>query len=168
MLNKVQHPFFHDGSRLVQDLMDSRSVADRLYESRRKGVITEDEKAVIEASTMFFLATADDNGRPDCSVKGGHPGFVQVIEDNALVFPDYDGNGMYRSLGNISVNPYVGLLFLELAGDGRTLRVNGVASVARASPSVFSRQGAKLLVRVTALDVFSNGARYLPKSMWWT
>jgi hypothetical protein len=105
---------------------------------------------------MFFLATADQHGRPDCSVKGGEPGFVRVVDRNALTFPDYDGNGMFRSLGNIADNPAVGMLFIDWSGEGRKLRVNGLASVAATA------SGGRLVVRVTALDVFPNCPRYLP------
>ena len=54
---------------------------------------------------MFFLATADDEGRPDCSYKGGDPGFVRVLDERTIAFPGYDGNGMFRSFGNLLVNP---------------------------------------------------------------
>src|SRR5215471_3699006 len=161
MQNREPLSFYHEGSRNLQDRMDSRRIADRLYETRRKDHFTEVERSIIEGASMFFLATADAEGRPDCSVKGGNPGFVRVIDRNALVFPDYDGNGMFRSLGNISVNPSVALLFLELGGEGRKLRVNGVASITPVSDSSVML-GAKLLVRVTALDVFPNCPRYLP------
>ena len=62
---------------------------------------------------MFFLATADADGRPTCSYKGGDPGFVRVVDDRTLAFPNYDGNGMYLSMGNVAANPEVGLLFLD-------------------------------------------------------
>ena len=77
---------------------------------------------------MFFLATTDAEGCPDCSYKGGDPGFVRVIDERTLVFPSYDGNGMFKSLGNIRANPAVGLLFLNFE-EPRRLRVNGTATV---------------------------------------
>lgn len=58
---------------------------------------------------MFFLATADAEGRPTCSYKGGDPGFVQVLDPHTVVFPNYDGNGMYLSAGNVLVNGEVGM-----------------------------------------------------------
>lgn len=156
-------PFFHEGSRTFQDLMDSRRIADRLYEARRKDHFGDAEKDIIQGASMFFLATADADGRPDCSVKGGNPGFIRIVDRNALLFPDYDGNGMFRSIGNIAVNPYVGLLFLDISGEGRKLRVNGIASVAKLNGPMPESPGAKLMVRVTALDVFPNCPRYLPR-----
>ena len=62
---------------------------------------------------MFFLATADAEGRPQCSYKGGDPGFVRVLDEHTLAFPNYDGNGMFLSVGNVLVNPHVGLLFID-------------------------------------------------------
>jgi predicted pyridoxine 5'-phosphate oxidase superfamily flavin-nucleotide-binding protein len=77
---------------------------------------------------MFFLATADEQGRPNCSYKGGEPGFVRVLDEHTVTFPSYDGNGMYLSSGNVLVNPNVGMLFIDFER-GRRLRLNGVASI---------------------------------------
>ena len=90
--------------------------------------------AVAEDPTdaMFFIATADAHGQPDCSYKGGLPGFVRVLDDTTLAIPDYDGNGMYRTWGNVLVNPQVGLLFPDFEQPKR-LRVNGTARIASQS-----------------------------------
>src|SRR6185503_19255323 len=98
----------------------------------------------------FFLATADAEGRPDCSFKGGMPGFVRVVGPSELAFPDYDGNGMFKSLGNIVVNPNVGMLFITLHGKPHRLRVNGTATVNDDDPLGAETVGAQLIVRVTA------------------
>lgn len=106
---------------------------------------------------MFFLATADADGQPDCSYKGGLPGFVRVTGPSQLAFPSYDGNGMFRSLGNIARNPAVGLLFLDFE-QPRRLRVNGRA-VLDFGDRTF--EGAQLVVRVHAERIFPNCPRYL-------
>ena len=80
------------------------------------------------------MATADAQGRPDCSFKGGMPGFVRVTAASELAFPDYDGNGMFKSLGNLLVNPNVGLLFIAMHGKPKRLRVNGSARVSDDDP----------------------------------
>src|SRR5262245_46286007 len=100
---------YHDGSRGLQDAFGSRRLADRLVEQLVHGEFTDAERRFIESRPMFFLATADADGRPDCSYKGGRPGFVRVIDPRTLAFPSYDGNGMFKSLGNVLVNPHVGL-----------------------------------------------------------
>ena len=75
---------------------------------------------------MLFLNTTDEQGHPDCSYKGGLPGFVQIRDEHTPVCPDYDGNKMFRSLRNILVNPHVGLLFITFQKSGR-IHVNGIA-----------------------------------------
>jgi predicted pyridoxine 5'-phosphate oxidase superfamily flavin-nucleotide-binding protein len=94
---------------------------------------TPDDRAFIESAPYFFLATADAEGRPDCSFKGGMPGSVTITGPSELAFPDYDGNGMFKSLGNILVNAEVGMLFIAMHGKPQRLRVNGAATVSRDS-----------------------------------
>lgn len=152
---------FHDGNRRLQDQFDSRRIADRLEERLTHVAFTEQDKAFIERSMFFFLATADEHGRPDCSFKGGAPGFVRVTGPDELVFPDYDGNGMFKSLGNVLVNPSVGLLFIDMGEKPRRMRVNGEASVSRDDPLMQRFAGAQLLVRVKARAIFPNCPRYI-------
>jgi uncharacterized protein len=153
---------YHEGSRKLQDRFDSRRMADRLEEKLTRTAITADDKAFIESSAYFFLATADAQGRPDCSFKGGVPGFVRVTGANELAFPDYDGNGMFKSLGNLLVNPNVGMLFIAMHGKPKRLRVNGSARVSDADPLIQQTIGAQLIVRVTARAIFPNCPRYIP------
>jgi predicted pyridoxine 5'-phosphate oxidase superfamily flavin-nucleotide-binding protein len=153
---------YHEGSRSLQDRFDTRRLADRLEERFVAGgpVIDDDDRAFIEARELFFLATADAEGRPQCSYKGGDPGFVRVVDERTVAFPLYDGNGMFLSAGNVLVNPHVGLLFVDLEG-GRRLRVNGVASVDEADPLLADYPEARLVMRVRATEVFPNCPRYV-------
>ncbi|MBR1272571.1 pyridoxamine 5'-phosphate oxidase family protein [Bradyrhizobium sp. AUGA SZCCT0222] len=152
---------FHEGNRRLQDQFDSRRISDRLEEFSREE-FTPDDRVFIENQPYFFLATADAEGRPDCSFKGGMPGFVTVTGPSELAFPDYDGNGMFKSLGNILVNADVGLLFIAMHGRPQRLRVNGTATVSRADPLLASTVGAQLIVRVAARVIFPNCPRYIP------
>ncbi len=152
---------FHEGNRRLQDQFDSRRISDRLEQFTRKE-FTPDDRAFIESAPYFFIATADADGRPDCSFKGGMPGFVAVTGPSELVFPDYDGNGMFKSLGNILINNDVGLLFIAMHGRPRRLRVNGRATVSREDPLLARTVGAQLIVRVTARVIFPNCPRYIP------
>ncbi|MFM7121529.1 MAG: pyridoxamine 5'-phosphate oxidase family protein [Gammaproteobacteria bacterium] len=151
---------YHDGMRALQDLRDTRALADRLAEITLRQVFSEDDRGFIARATQFFLATADAEGRPECSYKGGAPGFVRVLDDRTLAFPDYDGNGMYRSLGNLRVNPHVGMLFVDFEGRQR-IRVNGTASVDLSDPLQRELPGAVFVVRVTVREIFPNCPRYL-------
>jgi predicted pyridoxine 5'-phosphate oxidase superfamily flavin-nucleotide-binding protein len=154
---------FHDGNRRLQDEFDSRRISDRLEQKLTRTVFTADDKAFIESAIYFFMATADAEGRPDCSFKGGSPGFVRVTAPGELAFPDYDGNGMFKSLGNLEVNRSVGLLFIDLHERPRRLRVNGEATVSRDDPLLAQTVGAQLIVRVKARAIFPNCPRYIPK-----
>jgi predicted pyridoxine 5'-phosphate oxidase superfamily flavin-nucleotide-binding protein len=154
---------YHDGNRRLQDEFDSRRIADRLEQKLTRTAFTADDKAFIESAIYFFVASADAEGRPDCSFKGGAPGFVRVTGPSELAFPDYDGNGMFKSLGNLVVNPNVGLLFIALHGKPARLRVNGTARVSRDDPLLGETVGAQLIVRVTARAIFPNCPRYIPK-----
>ncbi len=154
---------YHDGARRLQDRFDTRRLADRLDERfLQRAEIGDADRAFIERMDMFFLATADAEGRPQCSYKGGEPGFVRVLDTHTIAFPNYDGNGMYLSMGNLAVNPHVGLLFVDFTAQRPArLRLNGVASVDEDDPLVDAYPGAQFVVRVRAKQVFPNCPRYI-------
>ncbi len=151
---------YHAGSREMQDRFDSRRIADRLEQVTVHTELSEDEVTFIEKSSMFFLATADAEGWPDCSYKGGLPGFVRVLDSQTLAFPSYDGNGMFRSLGNIVVNPRIGMLFIDFDQCNRT-RINGRASVLDSGELLASFEGAQAVVLVDVQRIFPNCPRYI-------
>ena len=158
-------PMFHRGSRDLQDRFGSRALADRLVERGTHDAFTEEDAGFIGRRPFFFLATADAAGRPDCSFKGGDPGFVRVVAPDLLVWPDYDGNGMFKSLGNIRANPQVGLLFIAMGAPEerpQRLRVNGTAEVAADDPLLVGFPGGQMLVRVRPIHIFRNCPRYIP------
>ena len=109
---------------------------------------------------MVFIATADADGHPNCSYKGGEPGFVRVLDERTIAWPNYDGNGMYLSMGNLLVNPNVGLLFINFE-QRRRVRLNGVASLVDDDPLLAEYPEAQFLVRVHAEQVFPNCPRYI-------
>lgn len=153
---------YHDGMRRLQDARETRPLADRLEQVTVRSALTDEDRAFIARCPMFFLATADADGHPDCSYKGGLPGFVRALDATTLAIPDYDGNGMYRSWGNVLVNPHVGLLFLDFENPKR-LRVNGTARVTDDDPLLAEFPGAVFIVRVTATRIFPNCPRYIHK-----
>jgi uncharacterized protein len=154
--------FYHDGSRRLQDAFDTRRLADRLQERKVHEAITEEDRAFIEALDCFFLATADEQGVPTCSYKGGDPGFVRVVDEHTIAFPNYDGNGMYLSWGNALVNPDVGLLFIDWERQ-RRLRLNGEASLHMDDPLMEEYPEAQFIVRVRVRELFPNCPRYIHK-----
>jgi uncharacterized protein len=155
-------PLYHDGMRRLQDARETRRLADRLEQTIVHPTFTDDDRAFIQRCAMFFVATADAHGRPDCSYKGGLPGFVRILDDRTLAFPDYDGNGMYRSWGNLLVNPHVGLLFLDFENP-RRVRVNGTAQINEQDPLRAEYPGSVFVIRVTADTIFPACPRYIHK-----
>ncbi|MEX1255775.1 MAG: pyridoxamine 5'-phosphate oxidase family protein [Dehalococcoidia bacterium] len=151
---------YHDGNRQLQDRFDTRRLADRLEQGAVHDTIGEGDKAFIEARDMFFVATADEDGQPNCSYKGGDPGFVRVVDEHTVAFPNYDGNGMYLSMGNLLKNPNVGILFVDFEGQ-RRMRLNGVASIDERDPLMAKYPEAQFVVRVRAREVFPNCPRYI-------
>ena len=154
---------YHTGMRELQDRFDTRRLADRLAEKRSRRALSDEDRAFIESRTLFFLATADAEGRPECSYKGGDPGFVRVLGPDELEFPSYDGNGQFRSLGNVLANPAVGMLFIDFESP-RRLRVNGQATVFVDPEALARHHGAQLVVRVRVARIFANCPRYIHRS----
>jgi predicted pyridoxine 5'-phosphate oxidase superfamily flavin-nucleotide-binding protein len=151
---------YNEGSRRLQERFETRRLADRIDERIVHTTIDADDRTFIEHCDMFFIATADDRGQPQCSYKGGEPGFVRVLDERTIAFPIYDGNGMYLTTGNAVVNPRVGLLFIDFERR-RRLRLNGTAVVRDDDPLLASYPEAQLVVRVEATEVFPNCPRYI-------
>jgi predicted pyridoxine 5'-phosphate oxidase superfamily flavin-nucleotide-binding protein len=153
---------YHSGSRELQDRFDTRRLADRLDERLGRDHFQPEDAEFIERMDMFFLATADAEGQPQCSYKGGEPGFVRVLDAQTLAFPSYDGNGMFLSCGNALLYPLVGLLFIDFVAERPSrLRVEGVATVQLDDPLAATWPEAQLVVRVRATRVFPNCPRYI-------
>jgi len=153
---------FGDSQRRLQREFDTERLADRIEQRLFREHITADDRAFIERLDMFFLATADAGGHPNCSYKGGDPGFVRVPDEHTLVFPNYDGNGMYLSMGNVAATAQVGLLFIDFENQKR-LRVNGIATIEPASAVEPAYPEAQFVVRVAVRQVFPNCPRYIHK-----
>lgn len=153
---------YNDQHRALHDRFDTRRLADRLEESLVHDALTASEQAFIEARDMFFIATVDAEGRVNCSYRGGDPGFVRAVDEHTLAFPNYDGNGMYLSMGNVLGTGQVGLLFIDFENPQR-LRFNGTASIDFDDPLRASFPEAQFVVRVRAREIFGNCPRYIHK-----
>ena len=157
----TERAFFHDGMRELQDRYDGRRLADAISGVRLHSVFSDDDRAMIASMPYFVLATAHE-GHVDCSIKSGDPGFVQVTGPDVLEFPDYDGNSMHRSLGNIVRSTRVGMLFVKFDGKSLRMRVNGTASIHDGADDLARHHGAKRVVRVVVDEIFPNCPRYVP------
>jgi len=146
--------------RTLQDEFATRKMADRIEELACATEFDDESKGFIEHMDMFFLSTVDHNGRPTVSYKGGDMGFVKIIDSKTLAFPSYDGNGMFFSMGNISTNPQVGLLFISFETPHR-IRVQGTATISRDDPLMQEYKEADFIVRVTLSELWQNCPRYI-------
>jgi uncharacterized protein len=153
---------YNPESRQLQDQFDTRRLADQLEERLLHDTLSEQDRAFIQRMDMLFLATADAEGKPQCSYKGGEPGFVRIVDERTIAFPIYDGNGMFLSAGNALANPHVGLLFIDFVNQ-RRMRLNGIASILPEDPLMQEYPEALLIVRVRATEVFPNCPRYIHK-----
>jgi predicted pyridoxine 5'-phosphate oxidase superfamily flavin-nucleotide-binding protein len=151
---------YHEGNRKLQDLFDTRRMADRLNEAIVRDFIAPSDREFIERMDMFFIATVDADGHANCSYKGGEPGFVRVVDEHTIAFPNYDGNGMYLSMGNVADTGQVGLLFIDFDRRHR-MRLNGEATIDRNDPLMAEYPEAQFIVRVRAREVFPNCPRYI-------
>lgn len=151
---------YRKGHRKLQAQFDTRRMADRLDEAIVRDSLDDEDTEFIQSLDMFFLATVDDRGFPTCSYKGGEPGFVRVVDPRTLAFPNYDGNGMYLSMGNIAETRQVGMLFIDFENQTR-MRVQGEATIDANDPLMAEYPEAQFIVRVKAREVFPNCPRYI-------
>lgn len=151
---------FGETHRAFQDKFDTRRIADTIEGGFMVDEISESDQAFIESRDMFWLSTVDENGSPTVSYKGGDPGFVRVVDNKTIVFPSYNGNGTFYSMGNISGAGKVGMLFMDFQKPIR-LRVQGTATVSADDPLMDSYKEAQLVIRVTVDLMYPNCPRYV-------
>ena len=153
---------YEESHRELQRRFDTERLADRIEQRLFRTALTDEDRAFIERLDLFFLATVNSRGEPNCSYKGGDLGFVRVLDAKTLAFPCYDGNGMYLSMGNVAANRNVGLLFIDLCSPKR-LRVNGTARIAPLEVVSPRFAEAQFVVVVNVREVFPNCPRYIHK-----
>jgi predicted pyridoxine 5'-phosphate oxidase superfamily flavin-nucleotide-binding protein len=153
---------YNEEHRALQQRFDTTRLADRVEELVVRPEIPKSAKGFIETRDMFFLTSVDHRGYPTCSYKGGAPGFVRVVDPKTIVFPSYNGNGMFLSMGNINLSHKVGMLFIDFETPHR-VRVHGVASIEPNDPLLAEFVGAELIVRVMVTETFINCPRYVHK-----
>jgi uncharacterized protein len=154
--------FYGEHQRSLQDQFDSRTIADTLAAVTVQPGLDDRAKAFIESRAFFFLSTVGPDGHPTVSHKGGAPGFVRVVDDSTLMFPSYDGNGMFLSMGNIAGDGRIGLLFMDFDKPHR-IRVHATATLHDDDEHLAAYPGADLVVVATVTDAFINCPRYITK-----
>ena len=160
MSSLQERAFFHAGMREFQYEFDGRKVADAIERHRKHYSLRDAERELIQGAQFFFIASAFGE-YVDCSMKSGDPGFVKIVGENVIEYPEYDGNSMYRTLGNIKRNSNVGLLFVKFDGKSRRIRINGKASIHTEEEFLERHYGAKVVVRIEC-ELYPNCPRYIP------
>ena len=123
------HPGRVSGERMLQEQWDTRDRADQFYQRQVLDHLNEKMREFIRAQEWMFVATSDASGACDSTLRAGPQGFVAVLDDHRLAWPEYRGNGVMASRGNLVENPHVGLLFVDFVKDQIGLHVNGRASL---------------------------------------
>ena len=117
------------GEHCLQERFGTANRARGFYDHQMLDRLNDRMQDFVRRMDMVFVATADGSGESDCSFRAGPPGFVGVLDERTLAYPEYRGNGVMSSLGNIAENGHVGLLFVDFCGDKIGLHVNGRASI---------------------------------------
>src|ERR687886_2824326 len=127
------------GEHHLQAQFGTPARARGFYDHQMLDHLNERMQEFVGRMEMVFIATADGSGEADCSFRAGPPGFVCVLDERTLVYPEYRGNGVMGSLGNIAENGHVGLLFIDFCGDAIGLHVNGRASIVESTDLLMQR-----------------------------
>ncbi len=154
--------FYTDAQRAMQAAQGTEKLADTVEAAIVWDVVEGPNVDFIESRDFFFLSTVDAEGRPTVSYKGGPQGVCHVVDEKTLVFPAYDGNGMFKSMGNAADTGKVGLLFIDFETPNR-VRVQGDVTVTADDPEMGRYPGAKMIARVKVEHCFLNCARYIHK-----
>jgi hypothetical protein len=138
------------GSRQTHPANPTASVSTELSASQQQQLSRAD---------TFFIATDNPERGADVSHKGGNPGFVRILDARRIAFPDYNGNSMFNTLGNLTVNPHAGLLFIDF-DSGRTLQITGRASIDWSPDRVRTFPGAERVIDFEIAQIIDTPAGF--------
>ena len=155
--------FYTNAQRKLQSDNESTKLADTIFHAVVTEELQPEQIGFIASRDFFFLSTVDAEGQPSVSYKGGPVGAVHVISPTQLAFPNYDGNGMFFSMGNISESNKVGLLFMDIEQTPLRIRVQGEAVLSEDPELMTLFPSATVIVIVDISSVFHNCARYIHK-----
>ena len=117
------------GERQQQEEFGTTSRAEAFYANQMLSYLNAFMQKFISGQSMVFIATSDSQGECDCSFRAGPPGFVKILSKSSLAYPEYKGNGVWASLGNIRENPHIGMVFVDFFHSTIGLHVNGKAKL---------------------------------------
>lgn len=154
--------FYTESNRKLQGENDSRKLADAVVHAIVDDELRPEQAGFIGSLDYFFLTTINENNEPTVSYKGGPVGLVHVVNPKKIVFPNYDGNGMFLSMGNVEATSKVGLLFIDMVTPLR-VRVQGDAKLTKNPEYLAKFPGSNMIVEIDIKAVFYNCARYIHK-----
>lgn len=165
-------PFGSAGEHRLQQQLGTADRAQRFYDQQVRPCLTPRMREFIGRRSLVFLATSDSRGECDASFRAGPPGFVHVIDEHTLAYPEFRGNGVLASAGNITENPHLGMLFVDFTDDHVGLHVNGVARLCTDEelralhpglPSdVAPGRGPELWVHLSVEEAYIHCSKYIP------
>ncbi|MFJ3586750.1 pyridoxamine 5'-phosphate oxidase family protein [Streptomyces sp. NPDC090127] len=165
-------PFGSAGEHLLQQQLGTSERAHRFYDQQVRPCLTPQMREFIGRQSMVFLATSDSRGECDASFRAGPPGFVHVIDEHTVAYPEFRGNGVLASTGNITENPHLGMLFVDFTHDRVGLHVNGVAVLYTDTDlralhpglptDVAPGRGPELWVRLSVEEAYIHCSKYIP------
>ncbi|MBT2400665.1 pyridoxamine 5'-phosphate oxidase family protein [Streptomyces sp. ISL-100] len=160
---------------MLQDHLGTSERADAFYDRQVHPGLTTVMRDFISRQSMVFLATADARGHCDSSFRAGPPGFVTVLDAHTLAYPEYRGNGVMASAGNMVENPHIGLLFMDFAQDHIGLHINGSARLLgdqefraanQANPLIpvdtAPGRQPELWVHITVVEAYIHCSKHIP------
>jgi predicted pyridoxine 5'-phosphate oxidase superfamily flavin-nucleotide-binding protein len=162
------------GEHTLQDRYGTQERAGQFYARQFSDQLTPKMMEFIGRMEMAFIATSDADGECDCSFRAGAAGFLRVLDDRTIAYPEYRGNGVMASLGNILENPHIGIFMVDFTHDLIGLHVNGTAEVVtparmqeldRGLPEPATTAGRRpvqwVLVNVT--EAYIHCSKHIPK-----
>lgn len=155
-----------DGEHRVQEQLGTVDRADSFYENAMQSELSDRMQSFIDDRIMFFLATADRHGETDCSPRLGPEGFVNVLEPDRIAYPEYRGNGVQASLGNIEENPHATLTFVDWWETTVGLHVNGAATLREEIPEatdLVDIDRTKVWVEIEIEEAYIHCAKHIPQ-----
>ncbi len=165
-----------EGERKLQHMVGTQDRAERFYQRQMQDHLTDGMQSFIGRQEMMFIATADAKGQCDCSPRFGQPGFVVVMNNKTIAYPEFRGNGIFASLGNIIENPHIGLVFVDFLDSTVGLHVNGharlfqvdqipasLALVAQGHQSDYSQPVIERWVLVEIDEAYIHCSKHVPR-----
>lgn len=151
------------GEHFLQCALETSDRATRFYADQVLDHLNPVMAAFVAKMEMAFISTADAGGECDSTLRAGPAGFIQVVDSRTVAYPEYRGNGVMASLGNIMENPNVGILMLDFTDDLIGLHVNGSARIAPREEVPTEDRKVERWVVVSIREAYIHCRKHIPR-----